>query len=323
MQMSRIKKRPFTAFEDQTQVALILDEMRARHVGGYAALLKVIVTQIAEYFSSQKTTIGNKEGSEVKFIIGLSGGIDSSVVTYLSVHAVGAINVVPITMPARDNDTESIYKSELVRSYLGINNAEMQYIIPIGEIVKKQIEAINSLSSDVIKINTHSDSQSIDDKIRIGNFASRTRIAILYDISKKLNGRVLGTGSKTEFLQGYCAKYGTPFSFDYGVLDDLYKVDIIELARLLDVHEAVIHSVPTTGYYSGQTHEEELGLSLEEQDVLAYLLFEKKLNTDSIVNKYRAHRQCVELMAKRYTNSTHKRMLRQLHVSLTDCNSYL
>jgi len=49
--MSRIKKRPFTAFEDQTQVALILDEMRARHVGGYAAL---IFQQPENYYWKQR-----------------------------------------------------------------------------------------------------------------------------------------------------------------------------------------------------------------------------------------------------------------------------
>jgi NAD+ synthase len=105
-------------------------------------------------------------------------------------------------------------------------------------------------------------------------------------------------------------------SFDYGVLDDLYKIDVIELAKILNIPNTIINSQPSTGYYEGQTHENELGATLEEQDVLTYLLFDKKLNIKTIINKYKVNKGYLEIMVNKYKNSAHKRMLRQEHVTI-------
>jgi NAD+ synthase len=181
---------------------------------------------------------------------------------------------------------------------------------------KQEIETINSSEWTGIHIDTVRESQTHMDRMRIGNFASRARIAILYDIARKVNGRILGTGNRTEFVQGYAAKYGTPISFDFGVLDELYKVDIYALAEALNVPEEIITRLPTTGYFPGQTHEEELGAAWEEQDALAFLLFEKRMNTEEIVELYKVSREFVETMLRRYERSKEKRMLRQPHIRL-------
>jgi NAD+ synthase len=154
------------------------------------------------------------------------------------------------------------------------------------------------------------------DRMRIGNFASRARIAILYDIARKVNGKILGTGNRTEFVQGYAAKYGTPISFDFGVLDELYKLDIYALAEVLKVPEEIITRVPTTGYFPGQTHEKELGATWEEQDALAFLLFEKSMQMEEIIELYKVRKGFAEVMLRRYERSKDKRMLRQPHIRL-------
>lgn len=313
--MTVIGHKIFNHFSDTSKVYDVLNEIRSRHRGGYIPLLNSIISQIYNFY--KKNSITNKE--KIKFIIGLSGGLDSSLVTYLAVKAIGVENVIPITMPARSNDKESIIKAAIVREKLGFNNPNFNYVIPIEEIVQTEIETMNNLKWDLVRINIDSESQDFTDKIRIGNFASRARVAILYDLAKKLNGRILGPNNKTEFVQGYAAKYGTPISYDYGVLDDLYKIDIIELAKIIGVPNEIINSVPSSGYFPGQTHMQELGASLEEQDVMAYLLFEKKLQPSTVVAHYGVKEKFVQLMLERYKNSAHKRMLRQKHVTITSC----
>jgi NAD+ synthase len=302
-------------FADPASVCQISDEIRGRHGKSYQALLNHLVGEISKYYLNLSEG-ENKGKHKPKFIIGLSGGIDSTVVTYLAARAVGPENVLPITMPAREDEIESLRNAELVRSNLGIDEQDFPFVIPIGNIIKEQLGTINSLGYGDITIETSLAAQSLDDKIRFGNFAARTRVAIIYDLARHLNGRVLGAGNKTEFVQGFAAKYGTPFSCDYNILYELYKLDVFELANLLNVPKKIIDSTPTTGYYQGQTHEAELGASLEEQDALAFLLFEKQVDAKSIIWKYGVNPDFVELMISRYERSLHKRMLQQDYVKI-------
>lgn len=300
----------FSHCTDPSIIGYIIDEMRSRHRGGYEALLQSITRQIAGYYRRSSRSSSN----DLKLLVGLSGGIDSSVTTCLAAQAVGIEHVIPITMPARGDDGESILKANMVRKFLGFNDESFPYVISIEGIVREAIATINSLEYDKFRITTNLDEQSFDMKIRIGNIASRARVSILYDLAKPLNGRILGCGNRTEFVQGFAAKYGTPISFDYGVLDELYKVDVLELARLMSLPSPILNATSTTGYFLGQTHEQELGASLEEQDALAYLLFEKKVSQCTIIDKYGIKEGFVELMWRRYRESAHKRMLRQKHV---------
>ena len=281
-------RKAYNHFIDEEGLFKVLEEIKARLNRDYSELATRLCKEIKGYYRRIPET-AEKDGKKVKpkLLVGLSGGVDSSLVTYLAARAVGVENVIAITMPARQND-ESVNFSKLVRETIEMKDQAVQYIVPIREIVKKEIEIVNSLRWKGIRINTLRESQTDMDRMRIGNFASRARIAVLYDIARKVNGRVLGTGNRPEFVQGYAAKYGTPISFDFGILDELYKTDIYELARLLNIPEEIIRRTPTTGYFPGQTHEEELGASCEEQDALAFLLFEKRVGINEILMKYQA-----------------------------------
>lgn len=314
--MTVIKRKEYNHFRDKQSLFKVIDEIKDRVNRAYSDLLTELCKGIRGYYQ-QIPEMPNESGEEVKpkLLVGLSGGVDSSVVTYMAAEAIGAKNVLAITMPAREND-ESLCFSKLVRDKLGLSDRSVKYVIPISEIVRKEIETINSLEWKGFGINTLTKNQTHMDRMRIGNFASRARIAILYDIARKVNGRLLGTGNRTEFVQGYAAKYGTPISFDFGVLDELYKTDIYELARVLNMPEDIIKSTPSTGYFPGQTHEKELGATWEEQDALAFLLFEKRMGIEEIVKKYKAKREFVKTILKRYKTSKDKRMLRQPHIKL-------
>ena len=131
---------------------------------------------------------------------------------------------------------------------------------------------------------------------------------------------MLGTGNRAEFCQGYSTKFGTPISYDFGVLDELYKTDIYALAEVLDLPAAVRSAPPSTGYFPGQTHEGELGASLDEQDVFAWLLFEEGRSVDDVVTEFGADRDFTRLMQQRFAVSLHKRVLNaaQERVRLND-----
>lgn len=280
-------------------ISRALEEIKKRHKCSYDELAQKIITKLREYWESN---------GRPKFIIGLSGGIDSTVVTYLAVKAVGAENVVALTMPAWE-DNESISFSKKVRKELGLK----EYTLELSGVVKAYKEIID----EVNRLMSEEEKQTLKiDEIDSGNFASRARVAILYFFARKLNGRVLGTSNRTEFVQGYAAKWGTPMSFDFGVLDDLYKTDIQELAAVLGVPEEIIKRAPSTGYYPNQTHEVELDATLKEQDAAAYLLFEKGLTIEQIVQEYGLRKEFLEKILKRYNESEHKRMLRQPHIEL-------
>jgi len=298
-------KNKLSHFFDHRKLCLVLKEIRLRHRKGYDSLLQHIVGQIRAYFVSNE---------KPKLIIGISGGIDSTVTAYLATLAVGSDNVVLVNLPMEKNE-ESTYRAELVARNLKI---EKFFKVYIGNLINEEIKILNSLKSQNLRINVNEEKRTLIEKIRIGNLASRLRVAFLYDFSKSFKGRVLGSGNKIELFQGFLAKYGTPFSYDYGILDELYKVDVYELAEILGVPKLIIDSVPTTGYYKGQTHEKELGATLEEQDAIIYLLFEKKYSPEIISTEYCVRKEFIELTLNRYKNSLHKLklILKQPHVKI-------
>lgn len=294
-----------THFKDSAKLDQIIQAIEGR-VGNYSELRDKIKNEIKQFYDP----FSAENGSAPRLIIGLSGGIDSSVVVFLATESVGANNVILVGMP-RDHKDDALSKFRLVAEKLYVPEKN-QFIIPINQIVQKEISLVNKYEEISIK----DDNQDEMDRMRIGNFSSRARVAILYDIQRKLNGRVLGTGNRTEYVQGYAAKYGTPISYDFGILDELYKTDIYNLAKLVGVPEEIMKAKPTTGYFDGQTHEIELGATMQEQDALAYLLFEKKLSSEDIGKEYGVSKDFIKTMQARYVNSAHKRMLKQPHITL-------
>jgi NAD+ synthase len=111
------------------------------------------------------------------------------------------------------------------------------------------------------------------------------------------------------YCQGYSTKFGTPITYDLGVLDDLYKVDLYEVGRRLGVPAEILAAAPSTGYFPGQTHEGELGATLEEQDVFVYLLFERGLSPEQVADRYGASLAFARVMQHRWDVSLHKRKL--------------
>ncbi|MDO8556754.1 MAG: NAD(+) synthase [Nanoarchaeota archaeon] len=272
-----------------------LAEIKKRHKQGYQGLLKTIITQIKNFYKTLP------EGS--KLVFGLSGGIDSTTVTYLLVKAVGAKNVMVMNLPARADDEGIDYYRATVKK-LKLEN----YFLDIGTLTQTITKEITHLTKTPL------------DLVGQGNIAARLRVNFFYALARIKKGYVIGTSNRTEFVQGYATKYGTPISCDFGIVDELYKTDVRELAKLLGIPQSFLTKIPSTGFYKGQTHEQELGAAIEEQDAAAYLLFEKRLSVEQIVKHYGTSKSYLNLMIDRYQQCEHKRRLQSHHVTLGKIN---
>jgi MFS family permease len=229
---------PCRHFRDPAALAAVLDEMRARHGRSYEALADDMVGQLRAYFAREfglsrapSRFAGARDPLvRERFLFGLSGGVDSSVVAFLAVRAVGPAAVLPVTMPAHPDD-ESVAMAALCRAALGLDEPGAPYVIDVRPVVDAYLRAAAATGAPRLHLGEAQATQSREQRMRLGNFGSRVRVGVLYDLQRAARGRVLGTGNRTEFCQGYSTKFGTPISYDYGVLDELYKVDVQGLAR--------------------------------------------------------------------------------------------
>jgi NAD+ synthase len=121
-----------------------------------------------------------------------------------------------------------------------------------------------------------------DNKILMGNKMARERMSILYDYSAREGALILGTSNKTELLLGYGTIHGD-MACAINPLGDLYKTQIRELATHLGVPERIQKKAPTAGLWSGQTDEEELGLTYEEVDKLLYQMVDKRKTAEEVI----------------------------------------
>jgi NAD+ synthase len=291
-------------FRDRQKLHRALSLMQGRHVGGYQTLVDRICEDLASYWKTQCEL----EQRLVRLMVALSGGLDSSVTTSLAVRAVGPENVRALTMPARPDDLASVELSKLLCMSLRVE----LLAVPIVDVVESEICAVNRAVTPELRIEAGG-----ADRIRLGNLASRTRVLVLYDLARSLPARVLGTSNRTEFLLGYAAKFGTPMSYDLGVLDCLYKSEVRGVAQLLSVPVRILEAASTTGYYQGQTHEEELGAVYEDLDAACFLLFERGISPQTLVADWSATPELASIVTSRYERAGHKRRLHPDHLELS------
>jgi len=196
-----------------------------------------------------------------RVVVGLSGGVDSSLAAYLAAEALDPENVWGFILPYRTSSPQSREHAELVAKTLGIH-ASVLDITP----------AVDSYFAAVPEA----------DPIRRGNKMARERMTILFDQSAHLHALVLGTSNKTELLLGYGTLYGDMAS-SINPLGDLYKTQVRQLARHLGVPPAIVAKAPSGDLWVGQTDEEELGFSYDEIDRILYLLVDERYEIADVV----------------------------------------
>ncbi len=237
-------------------------------------------------------------------VVGLSGGIDSSVVTALCARALGAERVQVLLMPERDSSSESAVLARMLTSKLGTPTL-LENIAPTLEAAgcyARQIEAIrmvfpeyadgykhkitlpsildgNRLNVSELTIETPSGEQKTSrlpaaaylQLVAATNFKQRTRKLMEYYHADRLNYVVAGTPNRLEYDQGFFVKLGDG-SADIKPIAHLYKSQVYALAEYLDVPEEIRRRPPTTDTFSlPQTQEEfYFALPYDKMDLCLY-----------------------------------------------------
>jgi len=190
-------------------------------------------------------------------VLGLSGGIDSSVVAYCATNALGKEKVLGLILPDKD-----------ITPQQDIDDA-----VEICSILKLEyrILDINNVKNEFFNILEKTDKNLVK-----GNLLSRTRMCIIYYYANLLNRFVLGTGDKSELTIGYFTKYGDGRA-DLFPIGDLYKTQLREFAKFLNIPNQIISKKSSARLWEEQETEEEIGLSFEELDsILAFIDKQKK-----------------------------------------------
>ncbi len=186
--------------------------------------------------------------------MGLSGGIDSSVVTFLAARALGPKNVLAVMMPYKTSSDATKRDAQAVVDHLGVRTIEVPITGPIDAYFAQFPDAA---------------------RMRLANKCARERMTVLYDQSAAFNALVLGTSNKSELLLGYGTQFGDMASA-INPVGDLYKTQLSQLARHLGVPESILHKRPTGDLWIGQTDEGELGFSYAEVDRLLLLMVDHR-----------------------------------------------
>jgi len=142
---------------------------------------------------------------------------------------------------------------------------------------------------------------------RRGNVMARVRMIALYDQSEVFKGLPIGTSNKTEILLGYTTMWGDMASA-LNPIGDLYKTQVRQLSRALDIPAVIIDKPPSADLWIGQTDEGDLGFTYEEVDKLLYLLVDQRYSSQECVEEG-FDENFVNLVLTRVRRNQFKRMM--------------
>ena len=223
-----------------------------------------------------------------RVVIGLSGGVDSSLVAYLAAEALGPENVLGVRMPYRTSSPESLEHAQLVIDALGIR-------------------ARPSISAAAVDGLAAAARRSGRCPGRLGNIMARTRMITLFDLSAAHRALPLGTGNKTERLFGYFTWHADD-SPPVNPIGDLFKTQVWALARHLGVPDVIVAKPATADLIKGQTDEGDFGITYPRADrILHWLLLGLPGRRDRSARVHRARRSA--LVRKRLDSTHWKRRL--------------
>ncbi len=187
---------------------------------------------------------GEIEGAGLEgAVLGMSGGIDSAVVSGLCALAVGPENVLGIAMPAHSSP-EDVAHARLAAGAWGISYQE----VDLSRIYDAFLEILPDGS-----------------QLANANVKPRLRMITLYHYANSLNRMVVGTGNRSEIEVGYYTKHGDG-GVDLLPIGSLLKTQVRQLAREMGVPPEIIDRPPSAGLWKGQTDETELGITYEQLD---------------------------------------------------------
>jgi len=246
----------------------------------YAKVRKKIVSFMKSELLSSK-----KNG----FAIGLSGGLDSSVVTALAAEAVGSKLLALILPSARITPVQDIDDAVALCKKLNVKYD----IIDLGQIHSSMVRRLRP------------------DRLATGNLLARLRMCVLYYYANKKNLLVLGTSDRSELLIGYFTKYGDGAA-DILPIASLYKVQVRALGIHLKLPAPILTKKIGPRLWQRHTAEKEIGMSYQEIDSILYCMFDLKQSPKNTAKKLGIPIKKVMKIKKMYDASRHKREMAKI-----------
>lgn len=238
------------------------------------------IARVEDFLARVQSEIGFN-----KAIIGLSGGIDSSLTATLANRVLSDKNMEVVFLPeATTPERDRSDVSRLAEEH-DIDVREIA-IDDLVSVFKKKLGGMTELTE--------------------ANLKARIRMVVLYALANRSGGLVLGTGNLSEWLLGYFTKHGDGAA-DIAPLTHLYKTEINIMAGYLELPETIISKPPSAGLWEGQTDEEELGGSYEEIDKVLYLKHDKNYTVKEVKETLHLNPNFVEGIYDMVGNSAHKR----------------
>lgn len=228
-----------------------------------------VVLYLVKWIKERVTGAGAKGG-----VVGISGGVDSAVVAALMKIAYPD-NTLGVIMPCHSNPKDTEY-GHLVVKELGLEFLETD----LSQVFDSMLATLKTSKEN--------------NNMAIANLKPRLRMTTLYYYAASKNYLVIGTGNKSEILTGYFTKYGDG-GVDIEPIGNLLKGQVYQLAKHLNIPEAIIQRAPSAGLWDNQTDEEEMGISYRELD--------KYLSTQE------GSENVTEIIDKLVAKSKHKREL--------------
>ncbi len=236
--------------------------------------------RIANFIAKQQQDIGFKAG-----VIGISGGIDSSLTAVLTRKALPDSKLELVFMPEEttpERDARDVKK--LGQEFdLDIKTIDIDEYF---EVFRREFSELSAIAG--------------------ANIKARLRMILLYTVANEQDGLVIGTGNLSEWLLGYFTKYGDGAA-DIAPLLHLFKTEVKELARYMELPESIIEKPPSAGLWEGQTDEEELGGSYEDLDRVLYCKTELGLSREETAEKLDLDEEFINHVYSLVNDTEHKR----------------
>jgi NAD+ synthase (glutamine-hydrolysing) len=247
-------------------------------------IFNALLLGIRDFFSKMGFT---------KAVLGLSGGIDSALVTVLAVEALGKENVLPVLLPSEFSSAHSVDDSIALCKNLGINHE----IIPIKNIFDEYLSATKNIF------------KNLPFNVAEENIQARIRGTLLMAMSNKFGNILLNTSNKSEIAVGYGTLYGDMCG-GLSVIGDLYKTEVFELCRYINrnkeiIPENILVKEPSAELRHGQKDSD----SLPPYEILDKILFEyiEQRKSPNEIIEMKFDEQLVKRILKMVNTNEYKR----------------
>ena len=245
-------------------------------------------------FISDTVDAAGAEGA----VLGLSGGIDSTLTAHLAVEALGEDGLHGLVLPSEVNTEGNMSDAERVAEILGIEYdvVDVEPIFDAFLAAFPDADAASNVEEEPLRT-------------AAGNVRVRTRGVMNYFVANVENRVVLGTGNRSEALTGYFTKYGDQ-AVDCNPIGNLYKQQVRQLAAHVGVPEDLVMKTPSAEMWLGQTDEEEMGVGYDTLDAILALRIDGPLSTSATVRALEGvTEEHVERVVDLYERSAHKRAM--------------